>query len=78
MLLRNSSEFRQLFPGLRLRFYDIRGQVVASRVFPVKEYLGGELRGLRHIPGETEVRLSLEIIDPGTQAVGYEMDVFPI
>ena len=62
---------------MRLRFYDIRGQVVASRVFRVKEYLGGELRGLRFIPAETEVRISLDIVDPGIDAVGYELDVVP-
>ena len=74
-LLCNSAEYRQLFPNLHLRFFDINGNIVASRVFKVSEYLGGEMRGLRFIPGHTEVRLSLEIVDPGEQALGYQMDV---
>jgi len=75
VLLLNSAQFRQQFPGLLLRFFDIEGQIVAHRVFAVNEYLGGELRGLRYIPAETEVRLSLELVDPGQSALGYQMDV---
>jgi predicted Zn finger-like uncharacterized protein len=75
VLLRNSAEFRQNFPGLRLRFFDLNGELVAGRIFRVSEYLGGELRGLKYIPAETEVRLSLEILDPGENALGYQMDV---
>ena len=76
-LLRNSGQYRQLFPNLRLRFFDIDGDIVAGRVFKVSEYLAGEMRGLRFIPSNTEVRISLEIVDPGKQALGYQMDVIP-
>jgi hypothetical protein len=65
----------KVFPGLRLQFFDVRGTIVAERVFQVKEYLGGELRGLRFIPAKTEVRISIELVDPGKSAVGYEMSV---
>ena len=75
VLLKNSADYRQVFPGLRLQFFDIDGEVVAQRTFQVKDYLGGEMRGLRFIPARTEVRLSLEIVDPGDQALGYQMDV---
>ncbi len=78
VLLLNSGPFRQTFPGLRLQFYDVHGEVVASRVFRASEYLGGEMRGLKLMPAETEVRLSLEIIDPGTDALGYQMEVVPL
>ena len=75
VLLRNSGDFRQVFPGLRLDFMEVRGNVVASRVFRSADYLGGEMRGLRYIPALTEVRLSLEIVDPGEKALGYQMEV---
>jgi len=78
VLLLNSGPFRQAFPGLRLQFYDVHGEVVASRVFRASEYLGGEMQGLKLIPAETEVRLSLEMIDPGTDALGYQMEVVPL
>ena len=60
------------------RFVDVHGEVVASRVFRASEYLGGEMRGLKLMPSETEVRLSLEIIDPGIDALGYQMEVVPL
>ena len=78
VLLLNSGPFRQTFPGLRLQFYDVHGEVVASRVFRASEYLGGEMRGFKLMPAETEVRLSLEMIDPGTDALGYQMEVVPL
>ena len=78
VLLRNSGDYRQQFPGLRLEFMDVRGNIVARRVFKASEYLGGELRGLRYIPALTEVRLSLEIADPGESALGYQMEVVRI
>lgn len=75
VLLLNSGPFSQPFPGLSLEFYNVDGEVVASRVFKASEYLGGEMRGLKLIPAETEVRLSLEMIDPGNDALGYQMEV---
>lgn len=75
VLLLNAADDRQEFPRLRLNFFDINGGVVATRDFEVKEYLGGELRGLRFIPAVTEVRLSLALKDPGRDALGYEMVV---
>ena len=76
-LLRNSGDYRQFFPDLRLRFFDVDGNIVASRVFRGSEYLAGEMRGLSFIPGNTEVRFSLEVVDPGKQALGYQIDVIP-
>jgi predicted Zn finger-like uncharacterized protein len=75
VLLLNGGPFKQAFPGLRLQFYDVHGEVVASRVFKVSEYLGGEMRGLKLMPAETEIRLSLVLIDPGNDALGYQMEV---
>ena len=48
---------------------------MASRDFFPKEYLKGELTGLRYIPASTDVRLSLDIVDPDPSAVGYSMMV---
>ncbi|MBD3647204.1 MAG: DUF3426 domain-containing protein, partial [Pseudomonadales bacterium] len=74
-LLRNEAPFRQEFPVLDLRFSNTRNEVVAARRFKPDEYLGGELTGLRYIPARTEVRLSLEIVDPGKDALGYSLTV---
>jgi hypothetical protein len=39
------------------------------------EYLGGEMRGLKWLPAETEVRLSLEMIDLGNDAFRNQLEV---
>ena len=74
-ILLNSGPFRQTFPGLKLQSYDVHDEVVASRILKVYEYLGGEMRGLKWMPAETEVRLSLEVIDPGNDAFRYQLEV---
>ena len=74
-ILLNSGPFRQTFPGMNLQSYDVHDEVVASRRLKVYEYLGGEMRGLKWMPAETEVRLSLEVIDPGNDAFRYQLDV---
>lgn len=74
-IVRNSAAFRQRFPRVRLQFQDRYGDLVAARVFPPRQYLGGELRGLQYIPASTEVRFALEIVDPGIEAVSYDVAV---
>ena len=74
-IVRNSARYRQLFPVLQLQFQEIDNNLVAQRRFRPENYLAGELRGLRFIPGNTEVRFSLEIADPGKNALGYNLKV---
>lgn len=74
-LLVNRADFRQAFPDIELRFSTMAGELVAARVFSPADYLRGELTGLRYIPAATEVRLSLEIVDPGDEATNYTLDV---
>lgn len=74
-LLRNNSAYRQPFPDLDLQFRDIKDKMLAHRQFKASEYLKGEVAGLRYIPPATEVRLALEILDPGDEAVNYSMEI---
>ena len=76
-IVRNLDSMAQPFPHLLLEFRDIRGLPVARRLFMPPEYLAGEMRGVRLIPAETEVRFSLEIEDPGERALSYSMEVRP-
>ncbi|MGI9323495.1 MAG: zinc-ribbon and DUF3426 domain-containing protein [Pseudomonadales bacterium] len=77
LLLQNTAPFRQKFPQLQLEFTDADGRLVANRRFKVREYLDGELRGLKYIPANTEVWVSLELINPGAHALGYQIKVIP-
>ncbi|GAB3463874.1 DUF3426 domain-containing protein [Azotobacter salinestris] len=72
-ILYNRATFAQPFPLLQLRFADINGQTVATRRFKPGEYLSGELAGQQEMPPQTPIHISLEILDPGTQAVNYSL-----
>lgn len=72
-ILYNRASFTQPFPLLELRFADIGGQPVAVRRFKPSEYLSGELAGQRDMPSQTPIHISLEILDPGSQAVNYSL-----
>jgi hypothetical protein len=76
-IIKNSGAFRQVFPDLELQFTNAENQIVASRRFSPAEYLAGEMTGLGYFPAFTEVRLSLEIVDPGDDALGYSLAIEP-
>jgi predicted Zn finger-like uncharacterized protein len=71
----NLGPFRQAFPNLVLRFDAMDGTPVAARIFSPADYLAGELSGLKYVPGNTEVHISLEIVDPGNEAVNYSLSI---
>jgi predicted Zn finger-like uncharacterized protein len=72
-ILYNRAPFAQPFPLLELRFVDLNGKLLASRRFKPGEYLAGELAGQAEMPPQTPIRVSLEILDPGTNAVNYSL-----
>ncbi len=76
-IIKNTSAYRQPFPSLEMKFTDLNNLVIATRKFLPSEYLGGEMAGLRFIPALTEVRLGLEIVDPGENAFGYALEAVP-
>ena len=76
-IIKNSGAFIQVFPDLELQFTDAENRLIASRRFSPAEYLAGEVTGLSYFPAYTEVRLSLEIVDPGDDALGYSLAIAP-
>ncbi|MCC6077551.1 DUF3426 domain-containing protein [Pseudomonas sp. GCM10022188] len=72
-IIYNRAEFAQPFPLLELRFEDLNGQPLASRLFKPSEYLAGELAGRPDMPPQTPIHIALEIINPGTQATNYSI-----
>jgi len=72
-ILYNRASFAQPFPLLELRFADLNGRLLASRRFQPGEYLGGELAGQSEMPPQTPIHISLDILDPGAQAVNYSL-----
>lgn len=70
-ILLNTASFQQPFPALTLTFSNRHGETVASRRFQPTEYLAGELAGRRLMPSNQPIHLTLEIVDPGPEAVSY-------
>ncbi len=73
-IINNKAPFNQELPLLQLSFSDTQGSPVAARQFTPKEYLQGELAGLKSLPSHSPLHISLEIVDPGETAVGYRID----
>lgn len=73
-VLRNNAGFQQPFPVLRLQFRDQTLQPVAGRDFQPAEYLPPALRSIANIPINTPVQFSLDLVDPGPDAVNYELN----
>jgi hypothetical protein len=74
-ILLNAAEFAQHYPELLIEFNDISNKKIAFRQFYAGEYLGGELAGTTLMPINQPVQLSIEIVDPGPEAVNYQMYV---
>lgn len=72
-IIYNRASFSQPFPLLEMRFADVNGKLLASRRFKPSEYLAGELAGNAEMPQQTPIHISLDILDPGTQAVNYSL-----
>lgn len=77
VLLFNTADYRQPFPALELGFTSLQGAPVAGRRFKPAEYLRGEMQNLELMPVDTPVHVSLDILDPGANAVNYTLRFFP-
>ena len=75
VILLNKAPYEQPFPDLVLAFTDLNDQLVASRRFTPAEYLAGELAGRELIPRNQPVHLSLELVNPGPDAINYQIAI---
>lgn len=77
--MKNNAAITQPYPVMQIDFSDIRGNIVAARRFWPKEYLASEYqRGNTEQPyllqANTSASITLEIQDPGEQAMTYEFN----
>jgi hypothetical protein len=73
--IQNRGPSRQPFPAVQLRLKDRYEVGVGSRMFTPAEYLPRDAAHARLMsPGET-TRAELEVVDPGPDAYGFELDV---
>jgi len=74
----NKAIFDQDFPNIALYFSDINNHTIAQRLISPKEYLSNEILNWNNMPPEQPIHISLEIIDPGKEAVNYTLKFFSI
>jgi len=73
--IQNRGPLRQPYPAVQLRLKDRWEAAVSSRLFTPAEYLPQDTpRGRLMSPGET-ARADIEVVDPGPDAYGFELDV---
>lgn len=77
LTFRNQSEFVLALPELNLHFLNADNEVIAARQFSPDEYLPPALAGLQVLPAGAPVQVALDIIDPGMEAVNYEVSFSP-
>lgn len=77
VILKNQANFEQPYPVVQLNFEDLEGKPVASRRFAPEEYIGDKTLSLSKMPRNTPIHLTLEIEDPGRNAVNYQLLFLP-
>ncbi len=71
----NQASFAQKLPNMLVSLFDIKGSLIANRVFEPGEYLQNDMdRDL--LESNKPVQFRLEIVDPGTDALTYEFEFF--
>lgn len=76
-ILTNQAPFRQPFPTLILEYTDINGERVADQAFAPADYLRGELTGIKLMPTNTRIYVSIPFRAPGSEAVNYQLRTAP-
>lgn len=71
----NEADFPQPFPLLEIRFSDLNNQLIAGRRFRPGEYLAADISPQSGMPPHQAVHITLEIVDPGKDAVSFQFDL---
>ena len=78
VIIFNDGRHAQPFPLLELGFTSLNGRAIASRRFQPAEYLQGAISNMTEMPPGVPIRLSLEILDPGSDAQNYTLRLLPV
>jgi predicted Zn finger-like uncharacterized protein len=72
LVFRNDAPEAQPFPALELGLLDPSNRMVANRLFQPAEYLPPELQAA-DMPAQSSMQVTLELVDPGSDAVNYTL-----
>jgi len=73
-VIENNAKFDQPYPNLVLTFSDINQKIIARRKFKPDEYLSKEVDQEEGMKKGVPIKLMLEIVDPGEEAVNFEFN----
>ncbi len=74
LILQNNAAFRQAYPYLQVRFFNLAGRVIALRRFAPREYLPQGPDPAAGFQAHGSVPVTLQIVDPGKDAVSYDFE----
>jgi predicted Zn finger-like uncharacterized protein len=71
----NKAPFAQKLPDMLISLFDVKGKLIANRLFAAPEYLLTD-KNRSVMQPEKPVQFRLEVIDPGVDALTYEFEFF--
>ncbi|TDX99592.1 uncharacterized protein DUF3426 [Thiohalophilus thiocyanatoxydans] len=71
----NKADYQQAYPDLRVTLFDLSGNRSAQRRFTPTDYLGERYSPFMLMEPGTPLHITLEVVDPGSEAVNFEFDV---
>jgi len=75
-IIKNKAPYVQAYPIMGLSLQDITGKIIAERRFKPSEYLPGNADLGKGMEPQQTVDITLELLDPGKDAVGFEFSFF--
>ena len=72
----NKAPYAQAYPTMGLSLHDITGQSIAERRFKPNEYLSDDIDAAKGLGSKQSIDITLELVDPGKDAVGFEFGFF--
>ncbi|MDH5353383.1 MAG: DUF3426 domain-containing protein [Gammaproteobacteria bacterium] len=71
----NQAPFPQKMPRMLVSLFDLKGKLIANRVFEPSEYLQTD-KNRATLESGKPIQFRLEIVDPGTDALTYEFEFY--
>ncbi|MFO7602638.1 MAG: DUF3426 domain-containing protein [Gammaproteobacteria bacterium] len=68
----NQAGYAQPYPRLAITLSDLSGEVVAEREFLPQDYLKAGADSLKLLRPDVPILITLEVLDPGSEAVNFE------
>jgi len=68
----NNANYQQPYPNFTVKLSNLSGKTTAQRFFAPQDYLGKLSNKLLLMPPKQPIRIALEVVDPGKEAINFE------